>query len=86
MELINLPFDDTEESWFEDVLLHGLGRTLHGAKDTVMMRRLATGKLSNLSTDLEALSGKKIDGINWDVLKQSMQHAQTVYPSGPGGQ
>lgn len=84
LELISLPFDETEEEWFEDVLLRGSVRTLHGAKDTVMMRRLATGKLSNLSTDLEALSGKKVDGVNWDVLKQSMQHTRTVYPSGPG--
>lgn len=86
MELIGLPFDEQEEEWFEGSLLRGRGRGLHGAKDTVMMRRLATGKLSNLSTDMGSLSGKKVDGLNWDVLKQSMKHSQASIPPGPGGQ
>ncbi|KAI9925628.1 hypothetical protein ASPWEDRAFT_157261 [Aspergillus wentii DTO 134E9] len=86
MELIGLPFDDQEEAWFEESLLHGNAKTLHGSKDTVMMRRLATGNLGGLSTELESLGGKKIDGLNWDVLRQSMKHTQTLYPSSPGGQ
>ncbi|RDW72295.1 ELYS family protein [Aspergillus mulundensis] len=73
MELIGLPFDDQEAQWFEDALLRGSAKTLHGAKDTVMMRRLATGKVTGLSTELESLGGKKIDGLNWDMLKQSME-------------
>lgn len=76
MELIGLPFDDQEEEWFENSLLRGNAKTLHGAKDTVMMRRLATGKAAGLSTELESLGGKKIDGLNWDMLKQSMEPAQ----------
>ncbi|KAL4920969.1 nuclear pore complex assembly-domain-containing protein [Aspergillus aurantiobrunneus] len=72
MELTGLPFDDQEEEWFEDALLRGTAKTLHGAKDTVMMRRLATGKTAELSRELESLGGKKIDGLNWDLLKQSM--------------
>ncbi|KAL2816802.1 nuclear pore complex assembly-domain-containing protein [Aspergillus cavernicola] len=78
MELIDLPFDDQEEEWFEDTLLRGNAKTLRGAKDTVMMRRLATGKLSELSTELESLGGKKIDGLNWDVLKQSMEPTRAL--------
>ena len=77
MELIGLPFDDQEEEWFEDCLLHGNSKGLHGAKDTVMMRRLATGKLENLSADLESLGGKKVDGLNWDILRQGIQPSQT---------
>ncbi|KAL3468505.1 hypothetical protein BJX64DRAFT_295742 [Aspergillus heterothallicus] len=77
MELINLPFDDEEEEWFEDALLRGNAKTLHGAKDTVLMRRLATGRMAGLSTELESLGGKKIDGVNWDTLKQSMEPART---------
>lgn len=82
MELISLPLDANEEEWFEESLLRGSCRNLHAAKDTVMMRRLATGTLQNLSTDLESLSGRKVDGLNWDVLKQSMKHTQTAYPPG----
>ncbi|KAL4942462.1 hypothetical protein BDV06DRAFT_192047 [Aspergillus oleicola] len=77
MELIDLPFDDQEEEWFEDFLLRGKAKTLHGAKDTVMMRRLATGKTAGLSMELESLSGKKIDGLNWDTLKQSIEPTRT---------
>jgi hypothetical protein len=84
MELIGLPFDNKEEEWFEESLLRGRGRNWHGAKDTVMMRRLATGKISNLSTELESLGGKKVDGLNWDVLKQSMKHTQGSMLPGPG--
>lgn len=83
MELIGLPFDDQEEEWFEHALLHGSAKGLHGSKDTVMMRRLASGKLSGLSTGLESLGGTKIDGLNWDVLKQSMTHTQSSH-SGNG--
>ncbi|KAL3477807.1 hypothetical protein BJX99DRAFT_245998 [Aspergillus californicus] len=71
MELIGLPFDDQEEQWFEDALLRGNAKTLHAARDTVMMRRFATGKQSELTAGLESLAGKKIDGLNWDMLKQT---------------
>lgn len=77
MELIGLPFDEMEEEWFEQTLLHGNAKALNGAKDSVMMRRLATGKLSGLSPDLESLAGRKVDGVNWDVLKRSMPHTHT---------
>ncbi|KAI9368549.1 nuclear pore complex assembly-domain-containing protein [Aspergillus egyptiacus] len=82
MELINLPFDDQEEEWFENALLRGNAKTLHGAKDTVMMRRLATGKISGLSAELQSLGGKKIDGLNWDTLKQSMEPTRALTSRG----
>ena len=78
IELIGLPLDDKEEQWFEEALLRGNAKALHGAKDSVMMRRLATGKLSGLSAELESLGGKKVDGLNWDVLKQSMSHTHAL--------
>ncbi|KKK20216.1 hypothetical protein AOCH_005761, partial [Aspergillus ochraceoroseus] len=81
MELIGLPFDDQEEEWFENCLLRGSAKTLHGAKDTVLMRRLATGKISGLSAELQSLGGKKIDGLNWDMLKESVEHTQTLATS-----
>lgn len=84
MELIGLPLDEREEQWFEEALLHGNAKMLPGAKDSAMMRRLATGKLGDLSADLQSLGGKKVDGLNWNVLKQSMPHTQTLYASGAG--
>lgn len=74
MELVGLPLDDDEEQWFEDVLLQGNASTLPGAKDTVMMRRLATGRVEGNTPELESLGGKKIDGLNWDDLRSSIRH------------
>ncbi|KAL4808850.1 nuclear pore complex assembly-domain-containing protein [Aspergillus unguis] len=76
MQLIDLPLDDQEEEWFEDALLRGRAKTLHGAKDTAMMRRLATGRTAGMSVELESLGGKKIDGVDWDLLKQSTEPAR----------
>ncbi|KAJ5797776.1 uncharacterized protein N7503_007072 [Penicillium pulvis] len=77
MELVGLPLDEDEEEWFEEALLRGSASTLPGAKDTLMMRRLATGRVDGLSAELEALGGKKVDGLNWDDLRQSMRYTQT---------
>lgn len=74
MELVGLPLDEDEERWFEETLLSGSASSLPGAKDTVMMRRLATGQMDGLGPELESLGGKKVDGLNWDDLRQSMRH------------
>jgi hypothetical protein len=50
--LIQLPFNDEEIQWFEDCLLRGNAQSCHGAKDTVTIRRIATGKAS---VDIPAL-------------------------------
>jgi hypothetical protein len=74
MELVGLPLDEDEEQWFESLLLHGNASTLPGSKDTVMMRRLATGRLGEITPELESLGGKKVDGLNWDDLRASIRH------------
>lgn len=73
MDLINLPLNETEEEWFEQCLLHGKAKHLHGAKDTVMMRRVATGRLEKLNSDLEALGGRRMEGLNWDDLRRNLK-------------
>jgi Nuclear pore complex assembly len=78
IELINLPFDEQEETWFEDYLLNGKVATLSGAKDTVLMRRLATGKTRDLPASVKTLGGRKIDGINWDDLRQTFDRSDTL--------
>ncbi|KAJ5198014.1 uncharacterized protein N7498_007131 [Penicillium cinerascens] len=80
MELVGLPLDEDEECWFEECLLQGNASSLPGAKDTVMMRRLAIGQMDGLGAELESLGGKKVDGLNWDDLRESMRHTQTIYP------
>lgn len=81
IELVGLPLDEDEEGWFEETLLHGSASTFPGAKDTLMMRRLATGRMEGLAGELEALGGKKVDGLNWDDLRQSMRYTQPAYQS-----
>lgn len=75
MELVGLPLDEDETEWFENTLLRGKASSLPGAKDTVMMRRLAIGQMGGLAPELESMGGKKVDGLNWDDLRQSMRGA-----------
>ena len=78
IELLNLPLDEEEESWFEDYLLSGKVATLSGAKDTVLMRRLATGNTRDLPSKVRSLGGPKIDGINWDDLRQGFNKVDSL--------
>lgn len=48
-ELTSLPFDDDEEQWFKESLTTGDGKTLAAARDTLLMRRLATGNVGSVS-------------------------------------
>jgi len=66
-ELIGLPFDAEEEQWFEDYLLCGDGTNLKKAKDTVLMRRIATGKFQEATT-IKGLHSKSIGGVEWNSL------------------
>jgi Nuclear pore complex assembly len=71
--LISLPFTEMEMHWFEDFLLHGKGSSLHGAKDSVVMRRIATGRdFADLPT-LQRYWGQKINGVNWGDVRTIFQ-------------
>ncbi|KAI0398000.1 nuclear pore complex assembly-domain-containing protein [Xylariaceae sp. FL0594] len=43
-ELTSLPFDADEETWFREYLESGQGKGLAAAKDTLVMRSIATGQ------------------------------------------
>lgn len=73
VELVNLPFDEEEEGWFEEYLNDGKGRSLHGAKDTIMVRRIAMGKTADALNEGEFLSGRKMNGVNWDTVKSGLK-------------
>ena len=74
IELVNLPFSEEEEEWFEDCLTAGKCRSSHGAKDTLMMRRMAMGRFAAALEDPKAPIGRKVDGINWTVLKDALKN------------
>lgn len=68
LQLIGLPFSEDEELWFEECLLHGKAARSPGAKDSVLMRRLATGKLQSGTSGLKRFKGTKLNGVNWDDI------------------
>ncbi len=72
LQLLGLPFTEEEAAWFEECLLHGRAAKLPGAKDSVLMRRLATGNLQSGSDAVDRLKGTKIDGVNWEDIRQIM--------------
>ncbi|KAH8590855.1 nuclear pore complex assembly-domain-containing protein [Bisporella sp. PMI_857] len=72
VELVNLPFSAEEEGWFEEYLLHGQGRSIRNANDTVMMRRVGTSNF-NGSLDLKHRGGRAIDGLDWTKLSEAIQ-------------
>ncbi|KAI1870306.1 uncharacterized protein JN550_005234 [Neoarthrinium moseri] len=43
-ELASLPFDESEEQWFQDCLGSGEGKRVKAARDTLLMRRIAMGE------------------------------------------
>jgi hypothetical protein len=72
VELIPLPLDTNEEKWFEDFLLHGEGKSLNGAADSVIMRKIATGRQSEAAKLTSQSKNRKVDGVNWTSLTQNM--------------
>lgn len=74
VDLIGLPFDDDEEQWLEAYLVDGKGKGLYGAKDTVMMRKIATRRTQEAVEFGKHMSGRKMDGVNWASLRAGLQH------------
>ena len=72
VELINLPFSLEEEQWFEEYLLKGEGRLIRNANDTLMMRRIGTGKFKE-SLNLQHKGGRGIEGLDWQKLSESVK-------------
>jgi len=72
VELVSLPFTEEEEDFIEEFLTKGKGRTYQGAQDTVMMRRITTGRLSDV-VDETGTRGRRVDGVNWEVLKDGVK-------------
>jgi hypothetical protein len=48
-QLTFLPFDKSEEAWFEEYLLHGNGKTHKKAKDTLVMHKIACDQFSDVT-------------------------------------
>lgn len=73
--LVGLPLTEEEESWFEECLLQGTASKLPGAKDSVLARRIATGKTISDTSALGRSKGATIGGINWDYVRRGIADA-----------
>jgi len=72
VELVSLPFTEAEEEHIERFLTEGKGRTYQGAQDTVLIRRIATGRLTRALGETN-LRGRRITGLNWETLKDGVK-------------
>lgn len=73
VELVNLPFTVEEEEWFEEFLTKGEGRKLQGAADTVMMRRIGTGRFEE-ALKVHGRNSQTLDGMSWDHIVNTMEN------------
>ena len=73
VELVGLPLDEREETWLEEYMIKGKGRLLFGAKDTIVMRRIATGPALEAIEFSENMTGRMVDGVNWNILREGLQ-------------
>lgn len=71
MELVNLPFSDDEEEWFEEYLEDGESRSLKRAPDTLMMRKIGIGKFGE-ALKINGTYNKTLDGLNWDSIQDAL--------------
>jgi len=62
-----------EESWFEDYLTTGDGRTLRKAKDTLLMRKIGTGRFTE-AVLVEGTSSRAVGGLSWDMMQNAVQN------------
>ncbi|KAJ4365595.1 hypothetical protein N0V83_008215 [Neocucurbitaria cava] len=72
VELVSLPFTESEEEFVEKFLTEGRGRVFQGAQDTVMMRRIAMGRLGDVAGET-GIRGRRQDGVTWEVLKDGIK-------------
>lgn len=72
LEFVGLSFTEREEEFIEKFLTEGQGRNYEGAKDTALMRKIATGKLVDVAND-NGVRGRNYDGVNWGLLRDGVR-------------
>ncbi|PVH87996.1 hypothetical protein DL98DRAFT_648887 [Cadophora sp. DSE1049] len=72
VELVNLPLSAEEDEWLEDYLIRGDGRTLKRSKDTLMMRKIATGNFTE-SVWMKGSNHRAMGGLDWSSLSEGIK-------------
>lgn len=73
--LVDLPFTVDEESWFEEYLMKEKD-TMDGANDILIMRKVVMGQNFPTSSTDSHLSARKIDGVDWNLLRNAANRAR----------
>lgn len=78
VELVELLLDEEEERWLEEILVEGKGRNWNGAEETVMLRRIAMGRLgegmkSRGGGQGAAGQGRRVEGVSWGALRDGLE-------------
>lgn len=70
-ELAFLPLDSLEEVWFEEYLSTGEGRNLKKAKDTLLVRKIASDRFGEIRTQRTSSQwGPVLEGIKLGIEGQ----------------
>lgn len=72
VELIGLPLNPEEETWFTEFLTRGKGHMLSGAADTLTMRGIAIGRSLSDAQHRRMRSSERIDGVSWEILRSNV--------------
>jgi hypothetical protein len=72
LEFVSLPLSEEEEELVERYLTEGKGRTFLNAPDTVLMRGIAMGRLTDVAGE-HVTYGRKHDGLTWTLLKDGVR-------------
>ena len=70
-ELAFMPFDKAEEEWFEEYLTVGEGRALKKAKDTLLIRKIACDRFTELGKGASGQWAGVLDGIRGGIAGHS---------------
>jgi len=65
VEMVQLPFSEEEEEWFEDFLIDGRGSQLPKSRDTAIMRRLLIGNVDDAKELSKRGRDTNIEGTTW---------------------
>ena len=69
VELVGLPLNQEEETWFTEFLAQGKGNMLSGAADTLIMHGIAIERSDSDAQHRRIRSSEMIDGVNWEILR-----------------
>ena len=74
LELLDLPFNQQEEGWFEEYLTNGKGRKLDRAGDAVLTRLLGLGNYDSMLDTVDNVNASKlkVDGVKWENIVQGI--------------